>query len=47
VDFRIRGVPTAALVGYVRSLRLGGAGFYPGSEFVHADTGPIRTWAGR
>ena len=47
VDFRIRGIPTAALVGYVRSLKLGGAGFYPGSEFVHADTGPIRTWAGR
>ena len=47
VDFRIRGVPTAAVVAYVRSLRLGGAGFYPGSQFVHADTGPIRTWAGR
>ena len=47
VDFRIRGVPTARLVAFVRSLRLGGAGFYPGSGFVHADTGPIRTWAGR
>ncbi len=47
VDFRIPGVSTAALVGYVRSLRLGGAGFYPSSAFVHADTGPLRTWAGR
>ncbi len=47
VDFRIPGVPTRALVEYVRSLRLGGAGFYPESEFVHADTGPVRFWAGR
>ena len=28
-------------------LSLGGAGFYPESEFVHADVGPVRTWAGR
>ena len=47
VDFRVPGVPTRALVEYVRSLRLGGAGFYPESEFVHADTGPVRFWAGR
>ena len=47
VDFRLAGVPTERLVGYVRSLRLGGAGFYPESAFVHADTGPVRTWAGR
>jgi hypothetical protein len=47
VDFRLQGVPTAKLVEYVRSLRLGGAGFYPESAFVHADVGPVRTWAGR
>jgi hypothetical protein len=47
VDFRVRGVPTAALVGYVRSLRVGGVGVYRESGFVHADTGPVRTWAGR
>jgi hypothetical protein len=47
VDFRLRGVPASQLVGYVRSLRLGGAGFYPESNFVHVDTGPVRTWAGR
>jgi hypothetical protein len=47
VDFRIPGVATRALLEYVKSIRLGGAGFYPESEFVHADTGPLRTWAGR
>jgi hypothetical protein len=47
VDFRIPGVPTAQLLGYVRSLRVGGVGSYPSSGFVHVDTGPLRTWAGR
>jgi uncharacterized protein YcbK (DUF882 family) len=47
VDFRIPGVGTRSLVDFVRGLALGGAGYYPESEFVHADTGPIRTWAGR
>jgi uncharacterized protein YcbK (DUF882 family) len=47
VDFRLPGVTTQALLRYVRSLRLGGAGFYPDSKFVHADTGPVRYWTGR
>ena len=46
VDFRIRGVPTRSLLYFVRSLRLGGVGFYPHSQFVHSDTGPIRYWTG-
>jgi len=46
VDFRIRGVPTEKLLGFVRSLRLGGVGFYPHAHFVHTDTGPIRYWQG-
>ena len=46
VDFRIRGVPTRALLHFVRSLRLGGVGFYPHSQFVHSDTGPVRYWTG-
>ena len=47
VDFRVAGVSTRTLEEWVRSLGVGGVGFYPGSAFVHADTGPIRTWAGR
>jgi hypothetical protein len=46
VDFRIRGVATTQVQHYVKSLHLGGVGFYPHSEFIHADTGPIRYWTG-
>jgi hypothetical protein len=46
VDFRIRGVPTRRLLMFVRSLRMGGVGYYPNSQFVHSDTGRIRYWRG-
>ena len=46
VDFRIRGVDTRTLLKFVRSLRRGGVGYYPHSQFVHCDTGPIRFWKG-
>ncbi len=46
VDFRIRGVPTEKLLNYMRSLRLGGVGFYPHTRFIHCDTGRIRYWKG-
>jgi hypothetical protein len=46
VDFRIRGVATKQILGFVKAMRLGGVGFYPHSQFVHSDTGPIRYWTG-
>jgi uncharacterized protein YcbK (DUF882 family) len=46
VDFRVRGVATRQVLHFVRSLRMGGVGFYPHSQFVHGDTGPIRYWTG-
>jgi uncharacterized protein YcbK (DUF882 family) len=46
VDFRVRGVETRQVLHYVRSLRVGGVGFYPHSQFVHSDTGPVRYWTG-
>jgi hypothetical protein len=46
VDFRIRGVQVKHLQRFVRSLHLGGVGLYPHSQFVHADTGPVRFWTG-
>lgn len=47
LDFRLPGVATRTLYRFVRSLRLGGVGYYPESAFVHADVGPIRTWRGK
>jgi hypothetical protein len=46
VDFRIRGVATKQVLYFVRSLRVGGVGYYPHSQFVHSDTGKIRYWTG-
>jgi uncharacterized protein YcbK (DUF882 family) len=44
IDFRIPGVPIAALRAAGLRLERGGVGFYPGSDFVHMDTGSIRHW---
>lgn len=44
VDFRVAGVPLPKLRRFVLAQRMGGVGFYPRSQFVHADTGPLRTW---
>jgi hypothetical protein len=46
VDFRIRGVPTKRLLQFTRSLKRGGVGFYPNSQFVHSDVGRVRFWRG-
>jgi hypothetical protein len=46
VDFRVKGVKTRQVLHYVRSLRIGGVGFYPHSQFVHSDTGRVRYWTG-
>ena len=46
VDFRLRGIPTRRLLNYVRSLKIGGVGYYPHSQFVHSDTGRVRYWRG-
>jgi uncharacterized protein YcbK (DUF882 family) len=46
VDFRIPTVATKVLLRWVRSLHLGGVGYYPESKFVHADVGRIRFWKG-
>ena len=47
VDFRLANVPTRKLLEWVKTLRLGGVGYYPHSGFVHADVGPVRYWIGR
>ena len=46
VDFRIPRVATRTLLRFVKSLHLGGVGYYPESNFVHADVGRVRYWRG-
>ncbi|WP_373777046.1 DUF882 domain-containing protein [Glaesserella sp.] len=46
IDFRIEGVPLARIKSVAESLSNGGVGYYPRSNFVHVDTGPVRTWRG-
>jgi uncharacterized protein YcbK (DUF882 family) len=45
-DIRVEGVPLASLHRAALSLRAGGVGFYPQSDFVHVDVGPPRQWSG-
>ena len=44
VDVRLSGVPLAELRDAALSLRAGGVGYYPDSQFVHLDTGRVRSW---
>lgn len=46
VDFRIPGVSLASVRNAAERLHNGGVGYYPRSNFVHVDTGPVRTWRG-
>ena len=44
IDIRIPGVPLARVREAALDLKLGGVGYYPGSDFVHVDTGRVRAW---
>lgn len=44
IDIRVADVPLAGLRQAALSLQRGGVGFYPGSNFVHVDTGRVRAW---
>ena len=44
IDIRVPGVKLDDLRGAARSLKLGGVGYYPSSNFVHVDTGRVRFW---
>jgi uncharacterized protein YcbK (DUF882 family) len=44
IDVRLPGVPLAELRDAALSLKAGGVGFYPDSQFVHLDTGRVRSW---
>lgn len=46
IDIRVPGAKLAALHKAALSLRLGGVGYYPVSDFVHVDIGRVRRWSG-
>jgi uncharacterized protein YcbK (DUF882 family) len=45
VDIRVPGVATSVLRDAALSLQAGGVGYYPVSQFVHVDVGPVRQWS--
>lgn len=44
IDFRLDGVKLSTVRDAAISLKAGGVGYYPGSNFVHIDTGAVRSW---
>lgn len=45
-DFRIPGLPVSYLGELAKRYSGGGVGFYYNSDFVHVDTGRVRSWKG-
>jgi uncharacterized protein YcbK (DUF882 family) len=46
LDVRLAGTATSRLRDLALDLRQGGVGYYAKSDFVHLDTGRVRSWAG-
>ena len=46
IDVRLTGLPALALRDLAQARQIGGVGYYPVSDFVHLDTGRIRSWSG-
>jgi uncharacterized protein YcbK (DUF882 family) len=46
IDVRLNGVDCKDLADQAEELKRGGVGYYRASDFVHLDTGAIRTWRG-
>ncbi|MBU3825712.1 MAG: DUF882 domain-containing protein [Candidatus Oceanisphaera merdipullorum] len=44
IDLRIPGVSLAQVRQAALNMKVGGVGYYPSSNFVHLDTGPVRSW---
>jgi uncharacterized protein YcbK (DUF882 family) len=46
IDVRLAGIDCAELANRALGLSRGGVGYYRKSDFVHLDTGALRTWRG-
>ncbi|MXS86366.1 DUF882 domain-containing protein [Nitrosomonas sp. HPC101] len=44
IDIRLPGIPLNTLRRVATSMRVGGVGYYPESDFIHVDTGNVRYW---
>jgi uncharacterized protein YcbK (DUF882 family) len=44
LDFSLPGVDMKKVWEIARSMKRGGTGYYQASNFVHIDTGPVRSW---
>ena len=44
IDIRLPGVGLTRVRDTALGLAQGGVGYYPGSDFVHVDTGRVRVW---
>jgi uncharacterized protein YcbK (DUF882 family) len=44
LDFKLDGVPLAEVRDAAKMLKAGGVGYYPSSDFVHIDSGAVRSW---
>src|SRR5262245_5216837 len=46
IDVRLAGLPLERLRDLALARAAGGVGYYPVSDFVHLDVGPVRSWSG-
>ena len=44
IDIRLTGTDTRQVRRAALAMKRGGVGYYPSSDFVHIDTGRVRTW---
>lgn len=45
IDIRLPGRNLSQLHAQALKLHVGGVGYYPKSDFIHVDTGPVRHWS--
>ena len=44
IDIRLQGCELNNLRQAALALKAGGVGYYPASDFIHVDVGPVRSW---